>query len=167
MSGVACGASRPLETQQARAGTRAILTCHRSARTGRKEGALPPPFSHTPRAEARGVLPMTGYPSLSAIQAAVCEHFRVTRLDLLSRRRGRDVARPRQVGMWLARHATPASLPEIGRAFGGRDHTTVLHAVRLIDGLVAFGLPQAHDALALLRRVQGGDERQIEMELAA
>ncbi|HTI83041.1 MAG TPA: helix-turn-helix domain-containing protein, partial [Acetobacteraceae bacterium] len=53
------------------------------------------------------------YPSIAAIQAAVCAHFRVTHLDLLSRRRGRAISRPRQVGMWLARHTTPLSLPEI------------------------------------------------------
>jgi len=71
------------------------------------------------------------------IQLAVSDACGVTRLDLLSRRRAREVARPRQVGMWLARRLTRASLPEIGHAFGGRDHTTVMHAVEVIDREIA------------------------------
>ncbi len=68
------------------------------------------------------------------IQRIVSRHFNVPRSDLLSNRRTRTIVRPRQVAMYLAKTLTPRSLPEIGRRFGGRDHTTVLHAVRKIEG---------------------------------
>ena len=68
------------------------------------------------------------------IQRIVARHFNVPRSDLLSNRRTRTIVRPRQVAMYLAKTLTPRSLPEIGRRFGGRDHTTVLHAVRKIEG---------------------------------
>lgn len=64
----------------------------------------------------------------------VSRHFGVTKADLLSQRRHRSVVRPRQIGMYLAKQLTQRSLPEIGRRFGNRDHTTVLHAIRKIDG---------------------------------
>jgi chromosomal replication initiator protein len=67
------------------------------------------------------------------IQRIVSRHFNVPRSDLLSNRRTRTIVRPRQVAMYLAKTLTPRSLPEIGRRFGGRDHTTVLHAVRKIE----------------------------------
>ncbi len=76
-------------------------------------------------------------PTICAIQAAVAGQFGMTVLDLLSRRRARAVARPRQVAMWIARHQTLHSLPEIGGAFGGRDHTTVMAAIRRVDALMA------------------------------
>ena len=63
-------------------------------------------------------------------------HFNVSRGDILSARRTASVVRPRQIAMYLSKLLTPRSLPEIGRRFGGRDHTTVLHAVRKITGLV-------------------------------
>ncbi|WP_425349890.1 chromosomal replication initiator protein DnaA [Mangrovicella endophytica] len=64
----------------------------------------------------------------------VSRHYNVTRTDILSSRRTRTIVRPRQIAMYLAKTMTPRSLPEIGRRFGGRDHTTVLHAVRKIEG---------------------------------
>lgn len=67
------------------------------------------------------------------IQAAICEHFKLKRNDLLSHRRTANVVGPRQLGMALAKHLTLRSLPEIGRRFDGRDHTTVLHAVRKLQ----------------------------------
>jgi chromosomal replication initiator protein len=67
----------------------------------------------------------------------VAKHYGVSRSDLLSSRRTANVVRPRQIAMYLAKTLTLRSLPEIGRRFGGRDHTTVLHAVRKIDGCVA------------------------------
>jgi chromosomal replication initiator protein len=70
------------------------------------------------------------------IQKLVATHFNVSRADILSARRTASVVRPRQIAMYLAKVLTPRSLPEIGRRFGGRDHTTVLHAVRKITGLV-------------------------------
>ncbi|MBY0532511.1 MAG: chromosomal replication initiator protein DnaA [Xanthobacteraceae bacterium] len=70
------------------------------------------------------------------ILRVVSKHYGVTRADLLSSRRTANVVRPRQIAMYLAKVLTLRSLPEIGRRFGGRDHTTVLHAVRKIEGLV-------------------------------
>ncbi|MGA0533938.1 chromosomal replication initiator protein DnaA [Hansschlegelia sp. KR7-227] len=70
------------------------------------------------------------------IQRIVARHYQVSRADVLSSRRTQTVVRPRQVAMYLAKQLTLRSLPEIGRRFGGRDHTTVLHAVRKIDLLV-------------------------------
>lgn len=66
----------------------------------------------------------------------VSKHFGVNRGDLLSSRRNRSIVRPRQIGMYLAKMLTSRSLPEIGRRFGNRDHTTVLHAIRKIDSLI-------------------------------
>ncbi len=69
------------------------------------------------------------------IQKLVASHYNVSRADILSSRRTANVVRPRQIAMYLAKTLTPRSLPEIGRRFGGRDHTTVLHAVRKIEAL--------------------------------
>jgi chromosomal replication initiator protein len=71
------------------------------------------------------------------IQKLVATHFNVSRADILSSRRTANVVRPRQIAMYLSKTMTLRSLPEIGRRFGGRDHTTVLHAVRKIEGLVS------------------------------
>lgn len=76
-------------------------------------------------------------PQIKDVQRAVAGHYDIARSDLLSARRTKEVVWPRQVGMYLAKELTPHSLPEIGRRFGNRDHTTVLHAVRKIGGLVA------------------------------
>jgi chromosomal replication initiator protein len=70
------------------------------------------------------------------IQRIVARQYNVSRSDLLSSRRTANVVRPRQIAMYLAKTLTLRSLPEIGRRFGGRDHTTVLHAVRKIEGLI-------------------------------
>jgi chromosomal replication initiator protein len=69
------------------------------------------------------------------IQKLVASHYNVTKADIVSARRTANVVRPRQIAMYLAKTLTPRSLPEIGRRFGGRDHTTVLHAVRKIEAL--------------------------------
>jgi chromosomal replication initiator protein len=73
--------------------------------------------------------------TIEEIQTAVERHCKVGHIDLISARRNADIVRPRQIAMFLARHLTPNSLPVIGRTFGGRDHTTVLHAVRKIEWL--------------------------------
>jgi chromosomal replication initiator protein len=73
---------------------------------------------------------------IEEIQRIVARHYNVSRSDLLSSRRTANVVRPRQIAMYLAKTLTLRSLPEIGRRFGGRDHTTVLHAVRKIEGLI-------------------------------
>ncbi|MFD1331690.1 chromosomal replication initiator protein DnaA, partial [Methylopila musalis] len=86
------------------------------------------------------------------IQRIVAKHYNVSRADILSSRRTQTVVRPRQVAMYLSKQMTLRSLPEIGRRFGGRDHTTVLHAVRKIDGLVATDQTLS-DEVELLKRL--------------
>jgi chromosomal replication initiator protein len=73
--------------------------------------------------------------TIDEIQRAVSAHFDLKPLDLVSARRARVVARPRQIAMYLAKRLTTRSLPEIGRKFGGRDHSTVIHAVRRVEEL--------------------------------
>ncbi|HEX7234445.1 MAG TPA: chromosomal replication initiator protein DnaA, partial [Nitrosospira sp.] len=73
--------------------------------------------------------------TLENIQKTVADYYRVRAGDMLSKKRSRSIARPRQVAMSLAKELTSHSLPEIGDAFGGRDHTTVLHACRKIRAL--------------------------------
>ncbi|HEY0627665.1 MAG TPA: chromosomal replication initiator protein DnaA [Allosphingosinicella sp.] len=73
--------------------------------------------------------------SIDEIQGKVSDHYRIRKAEMTSARRAREVARPRQVAMYLSKQLTPRSLPEIGRRFGGRDHTTVIHAVRQIEKL--------------------------------
>ncbi|WP_127145201.1 chromosomal replication initiator protein DnaA [Pelagibacterium montanilacus] len=82
----------------------------------------------------------------------VSRHFKVPRTDLLSSRRSRDVVRPRQIAMYLAKALTSRSLPEIGRRFGGRDHTTVLHSVRKIEQLMSQDGELTQD-IELLKRM--------------
>jgi len=90
--------------------------------------------------------------TIEEIQKRVAEHFNVRLSDMHSPRRARAVARPRQVAMYLAKQLTPRSLPEIGRKFGGRDHTTVMHAVRKIEELRAADSALSED-IDLLRRM--------------
>ena len=71
--------------------------------------------------------------TVDEIQKACAAHYRIDPAEMRSKRRARAVARPRQVAMYLAKKMTPRSLPEIGRIFGGRDHSTVIHAVRTIE----------------------------------
>ena len=86
------------------------------------------------------------------IQRTVARQYNVSRADLLSSRRTANVVRPRQIAMYLAKTLTLRSLPEIGRRFGGRDHTTVLHAVRKIEALVGNDNATA-DEVELLKRL--------------
>jgi chromosomal replication initiator protein len=88
------------------------------------------------------------------IQRMVARHYNVSRSDLLSSRRTANVVRPRQIAMYLAKHLTLRSLPEIGRRFGGRDHTTVLHAVRKIETLVGNDTTLANEVELLKRMLQ-------------
>ena len=91
--------------------------------------------------------------TIEEIQRAVVEHFQLKMSDMQSARRARAVARPRQVAMYLAKQLTPRSLPEIGKKFGGRDHTTVMHAVKQIDKLCEADRSLADDVAALKRRL--------------
>ena len=88
------------------------------------------------------------------IQRVVARQYNVSRADLLSSRRTANVVRPRQVAMYLAKTMTLRSLPEIGRRFGGRDHTTVLHAVRKIENLVGNDNTLAEEIELLKRLLQ-------------
>jgi chromosomal replication initiator protein len=88
------------------------------------------------------------------IQRVVARQYNVSRGDLLSSRRTANVVRPRQVAMYLAKTLTLRSLPEIGRRFGGRDHTTVLHAVRKIEGLVGSDAALADEIEVLKRQLR-------------
>ena len=90
--------------------------------------------------------------TIDDIQRKVAEYFGLKLTDLLSARRAVEVARPRQVAMYLAKKLTPRSLPEIGRRFGGRDHTTVMHAVKRIDELRAKD-PELDGDVAQLTRL--------------
>ena len=88
------------------------------------------------------------------IQRVVARQYNVSRSDLLSSRRTANVVRPRQVAMYLAKTLTLRSLPEIGRRFGGRDHTTVLHAVRKIEALVTKDVALSEEVESLKRQLQ-------------
>jgi chromosomal replication initiator protein len=90
------------------------------------------------------------------IQRAVAEHYGLKKEDLLSERRTRSVARPRQTAMYLAKQLTTRSYPDIGRRFGGRDHTTVLHAVRRIEELKGADAGIAQDIEILTRKLRDG-----------
>jgi len=93
--------------------------------------------------------------SIENIQKTVAEYFKIRVGDLLSKRRTRSIARPRQVAMALAKELTNHSLPEIGDAFGGRDHTTVLHGCRRIEALRESDKRIDNDYLNLLRTLTG------------
>ena len=92
--------------------------------------------------------------TIDEIQRRVAEHFNIKMAEMTSSRRARVVARPRQVAMYLAKQLTSRSLPEIGRKFGGRDHTTVMHAVKKIEELAAIDRALAEDVELLRRMLQ-------------
>ena len=85
----------------------------------------------------------------------MAEYYKIRVADLLSKRRSRSITRPRQLAMGLAKELTNHSLPEIGDAFGGRDHTTVLHACRKIKELRETETRTNEDYLNLLRTLAG------------
>jgi chromosomal replication initiator protein len=97
--------------------------------------------------------------TIDEIQRAVCEYYRIDRSEMSSKRRARAVVRPRQVAMYLAKVMTPRSYPEIGRKFGGRDHSTVIHAVRLVEGLRQQDSDMDNDVRALLRQLEGSAQQ--------
>ncbi|MEM7430116.1 MAG: chromosomal replication initiator protein DnaA [Pseudomonadota bacterium] len=88
------------------------------------------------------------------ILKVVGRHFNVPKADLLSPRRARSIVRPRQIGMYLAKTLTTRSLPEIGRRFGGRDHSTVLHAVRKIEELMHADEKMSREVNMLIRLLE-------------
>ncbi|MHA6287791.1 chromosomal replication initiator protein DnaA [Maricaulis sp. CAU 1757] len=89
------------------------------------------------------------------IQKSVATHFGVTPADLCSKRRTQSVVRPRHVAMYLAKTMTTRSLPDIGRRFGGRDHSTVIHAVNKVTSMIESGDPIAADVEQLVRELEG------------
>ena len=105
-------------------------------------------LADTVRANARRI-------TVDEIQKACAAHYRIDASEMRSKRRARAVARPRQVAMYLAKKMTPRSLPEIGRIFGGRDHSTVIHAVRTIEQLRESNPDIDADVRALLRQLEG------------
>ena len=92
--------------------------------------------------------------TIDEIQRTVCQFYRIDRSEMSSKRRARAVVRPRQVAMYLAKVLTPRSYPEIGRKFGGRDHSTVIHAVRLIEDLRTRDADMDGDVRSLLRQLE-------------
>ncbi len=90
--------------------------------------------------------------TMEEIMRKTCDYYNVRMSDMMSPKRSRNIARPRQMAMWLSKNLTQRSYPEIGKRFGGRDHTTVIHAVRKIDELKAQDSQIAEDA-ELLRRM--------------
>ncbi|MGB0575182.1 MAG: chromosomal replication initiator protein DnaA [Alphaproteobacteria bacterium] len=93
--------------------------------------------------------------TIEEIQKSVSEHFNIRIADMHSARRARAVARPRQVAMYLAKQLTSRSLPEIGRKFGGRDHTTVMHAVKKVEELRQTDSAFCEDVDLLRRMLEG------------
>jgi len=93
--------------------------------------------------------------TIEEIQKQVASHFNIRTSDMHSARRARSVARPRQVAMYLAKQLTTRSLPEIGRKFGGRDHTTVMHAVKKVEELREHDSSFAEDVELLRRMLEG------------
>jgi len=89
---------------------------------------------------------------ISHIQATVAGYFGIHRSAMTTRRKGRDVAHPRQIAMYLAAELTPKSTPTIGKYFGGRDHTTVIHAIRAVKRRIATDAEVAED-LRILRAI--------------
>ncbi len=92
--------------------------------------------------------------TIDEIQRRVSDHYKIRQAEMVSARRAREVARPRQVAMYLAKQLTPRSLPEIGRKFGGRDHTTVIHAVRQIERLRGCDTDIDTDVRTLIRQLE-------------
>jgi chromosomal replication initiator protein len=106
------------------------------------------------RETSAGSLGDPGRIKIEDILKVVGRHYNVAKADLLSPRRARTVVVPRQIGMYLAKKLTSRSLPEIGRRFGGRDHSTVLHAVRKIDEQMRSDEKLAKDVAMLIRLVE-------------
>ena len=92
--------------------------------------------------------------TIDEIQKKVVEHYNIKLSDMHSPRRSRSVVRPRQVAMYLAKSITTRSLPEIGRKFGGRDHTTVIHAIKTIEEIMVNDPNLAEDIELLTRILQ-------------
>lgn len=91
--------------------------------------------------------------TIRRLQEVVADFYHISPSEMTSARRSRSVARPRQVAMYLARETTPKSLPDIGKLFGNRDHTTVIHAIRKVESLIATDDDFAVDVEVLRERL--------------
>ena len=94
------------------------------------------------------------YVTVAAIQEVVAHYFLIPKAEMQSARRDREVCRPRQIAMFLCREYTPRSFPDIGRRFGDRDHTTVIHAIRQVEKLCIKDPEFAEDVRLLRRAVE-------------
>lgn len=92
--------------------------------------------------------------SIDEIQKKVAEFFKIKLSDIYSTKRTRNLSRPRQVAMYLAKILTQKSLPDIGRSFGGRDHTTIIHAVKQIENLIKVDADLANDVNSLIKMLR-------------
>lgn len=123
--------------------------------------AEPPPVDPAPVSEPTAAPAATEIawspPMVEQIKRAVCLRYGLSRIDLVSQRRTADIVRPRQIAMYLAKTITLNSYPEIGQRFGGRDHTTILHACRKIERLIAAGDDALRAEVEALRRELVGD----------
>jgi hypothetical protein len=99
-------------------------------------------------------LPAPTYPTIHKIKRCVSEHFGITVPEIDSDRRMKRVVRPRQIAMYITKKLTPRSLPDIGRKFGGKDHSTVHHAVHKIENLVEHDAGFAGEISILMAKVQ-------------
>lgn len=99
--------------------------------------------------------------TIAEIQRIVADHFDIDRKDMFTTRRTKNVVLPRQIAMYLAKRLTVKSLPEIGRRFGGRDHTTVLHAVNRISGMLEADLDLALQVAAIKMEIETAANRSL------
>jgi len=96
---------------------------------------------------------LTPHVTVREIQEAVCEHFDIPMIEMISDRRARPVARPRQIAMYFSREFTPFSLPNIGRFFGGRDHTTIMHGITQVERLIREDKEVRHQVKTIRERL--------------
>ena len=121
-----------------------------------REGFYPPIYALSEKGKGAAAIlnampqPINREGPVARIQQRVAEHFRIPVNEMTSARRAIAVARPRQVAMYVAKQTTPKSLPHIGRLFGNRDHTTVIHAVRRVETLMSQDDDFAHKVKSLV-----------------
>lgn len=141
------------------------------------EGRFPAYYSLTERGEGAAAIlnavpmPVDHEGPVARIKRTVAAHYKIPCEEMISARRSRNVVRPRQVAMYLTKKLTPKSLPDIGRQFGGRDHTTVIHAVRVVEGLITKDAKLKNDVKTLFGQLvseSSGDigDKPIAAELA-
>lgn len=114
-----------------------------------------PTMSFTLGISGSGYVSVRPRRTVKRIQEIVAAHYGIPIGEMVSRRRHRSFARPRQVAMYLARETTPKSFPDIGRFFGGRDHTTVIHAIKAVERLCRDDEDFAVDVEVLRERLAG------------